>query len=67
MKANYLPIVCMPLDLSDEAAINVLIFLREMTSAFAEHYATQIARYYADREEDRQARRPGIEDADIPF
>ena len=67
MKANYLPIVCMPLDLSDEAAINVLIFLREMTAAFEEHYAAQIARYNADREQDRQAPRTDIDDADVPF
>jgi hypothetical protein len=67
MKANYLPIVCIPLDLSDEAAVNVLIFLREMTAAFEEHYAAQIARYNADLEEDRKARRADIDDADIPF
>lgn len=67
MKANYLPIVCMPLDLADEAAINVLIFLREMTAAFEEHYADQIARYNADLEEARQARRTDIDDIDIPF
>ncbi|MFM9884681.1 MAG: hypothetical protein ACKVQT_16780 [Burkholderiales bacterium] len=67
MKANYLPIVCMPLELSEEAAINVLIFLREMTAAFEEHYADQIARYNAALEEDRQTPRAEIDDADIPF
>ena len=67
MTANYLPIVCIPMELSDEAAINVLIFLREMTAAFEEHYAAQIARYNADLEEARQARRSDIDDIDIPF
>ena len=67
MRANYLPIVCMPLDLSEEAAINVLIFLREMTAAFEEHYAAQIARYNAGLEQARQARRTDIDDDDIPF
>jgi hypothetical protein len=55
------------MELSDEAAINVLIFLREMTAAFEEHYAAQIARYNADLEEARQARRSDIDDIDIPF
>ena len=67
MRATYLPIVCMPLDLSEEAAINVLIFLREMTAAFEEHYAAQIARYNADLEAARQARRTNIDDDDIAF
>jgi hypothetical protein len=67
MKLKQLPIVCMPLELPDEAAMNVLIFLREMTSAFAQHYAHQINRYCDQHRQPRPPTRCRIDDSDIPF
>ena len=45
MEPNDLPIVCLPLELSDEAAVALLDFLYSITSALERHYAGQILRY----------------------
>lgn len=55
MQPNDLPLVCLPVGLSDEAAAQVLEFLHSLTEAFEQHYAGQLRRYYAT--EQRQAER----------
>jgi len=54
MQPNDLPLVCLPVGLSDEAAAQVLEFLHSLTETFERHYAGQLRRYY-DAIEQRQA------------
>ena len=54
MQPNDLPLVCLPIGLSDEAAAQVLEFLHALTEAFEKHYAGELHRYY-DAAEQRQA------------
>jgi hypothetical protein len=49
MEPNDLPIVCLPLELPDEAAVALLDFLYAITSALERHYAGQILRYEHER------------------
>lgn len=49
MQPNDLPIVCLPLELSDEAAATLLDFLYALTEALERHYAGQLLRYARDR------------------
>ena len=42
MQPNDLPIVCLPMDLSDEAAAAVVDFLHELTEALERHYCGQL-------------------------
>jgi hypothetical protein len=44
MQPNDLPIVCLPLDLSDEAAASLIEFLQELTTALQRHYYAQLCR-----------------------
>jgi hypothetical protein len=46
LKPNDLPLVCLPVDLSDEAAAQLVEFLQEITEAIERHYAAQLRRYY---------------------
>jgi hypothetical protein len=46
LRPNDLPIVCLPIDLSDEAAAKLVEFLRELTEAIERHYFAQLRRYY---------------------
>ncbi len=46
LKPNDLPLVCLPVDLSDEAAAKLVEFLHELTEAIERHYGAQLARYY---------------------
>jgi hypothetical protein len=45
MQPNDLPIVCLPLELSDEAVVQLIAFLRELTEALERHYAGQLLRH----------------------
>ena len=45
MQPNDLPIVCLPMDLSDEAATAVVDFLHELTEALEQHYCGQLLRH----------------------
>jgi hypothetical protein len=45
MQPNDLPIVCLPVDLSDEGAAKLLEFLYAFTEALETHYAAQLIRY----------------------
>ncbi len=67
MRPNDLPLVCLPLGLSDEAAAQVFEFLNSFTEVFEQHYAAELRRYY-DAIEQRQARRSyGPPLSDPPF
>lgn len=46
MQPNDLPLVCLPTDLSDEAAANLVAFLYELTEALERQYYPQLHRYY---------------------
>lgn len=47
LKPNDLPLVCVPLDLSDEAAAQLVEFLQELTGTIERHYCAQLRRYYS--------------------
>ena len=44
---NDLPLVCLPTDLSDEAAAKLVEFLHELTEALERHYFAQLRRHYS--------------------
>lgn len=44
MEPNDLPIVVLPLELSDDAAALLVDFLHDLTAAFERHYAGQLLR-----------------------
>ena len=46
LKPNDLPLLCLPIDLSDEAAAKLVEFLYELTAALERHYCAQLKRYY---------------------
>ena len=67
LQPNDLPLVCLPIDLSDEAAAQLVEFLHEITAALERHYCAQLKRYYhpsdiAQRDLDRPP-----ESTDPPF
>lgn len=45
MQPNDLPIVCLPLELSDEAAAALIDFLYDLTEALERHYCGQLVRH----------------------
>ena len=46
LQPNDLPLVCLPIDLSDEAAAKLVEFLHEITEALERHYGAQLRRHY---------------------
>ncbi len=48
MQPSDLPLVCLPMELSDEAAAQLLDFLYQLTEALERHYAGQLLRYAHD-------------------
>lgn len=46
LQPNDLPLVCLPVGLSDEAAAKLVEFLHELTEALERHYGAQLNRYY---------------------
>ena len=46
LKPNDLPLICLPIDLSDEAVAKLLEFLQELTEAIESQYYAQLTRYY---------------------
>ena len=46
LQPNDLPLVCLPIDLSDEAAAKLVEFLQVLTEALERHYCGQLRRYY---------------------
>jgi len=67
MQPNDLPLVCLPIGLSDEAAAQVLEFLHEFTEAFEQHYAGELRRYYDAIEQRRAERSTKLPLSDPPF
>lgn len=49
MQPNDLPLVCLPLELSDESAAKLIEFLYELADALERHYAGQLLRYTRTR------------------
>ncbi len=49
MEPNDLPIVCLPMELSDEAAAKLIEFLYELADSLERHYAGQLMRYTRSR------------------
>ncbi len=68
MEPNDLPIVILPLELSDDSAAILIDFLHELTAALERHYAGQLLRR---RQSTRQSRSQHSSDAttdiDPPF
>jgi hypothetical protein len=46
LKPNDLPLICLPTELSDEAAATLIEFFQELTAALEQHYFAQLRRYY---------------------
>ena len=65
LKPNDLPLVCLPVDLSDKAAAAIVEFLHELSEAFERHYAAQLMRHYHDRPTEITPR--DVDDSDTPF
>ena len=42
--------MCLPIDLSDEAAVALVEFLHELTDALERHYGAQLRRHYHPNE-----------------
>ena len=71
LEPNDLPLLCLPVDLSDEAAAKFVEFLHELTAAMERHYSAQLLRYYhpndiAQRDLDAAAP-PSSSTTDPPF
>jgi hypothetical protein len=54
LKPNDLPLICLPVGLSDEAAAKLLEFLQELTEALESQYYAQITRHYRSTHHDQQ-------------
>jgi hypothetical protein len=69
MEPNDLPIVVLPLELSDDCAATLIDFLHELTAALELHYAGQLLR--RQQSPTRQPRSPdpsaATTDTDPPF
>jgi hypothetical protein len=46
LKPNDLPLICLPTELSDEAAAILIEFFHELTDALEQHYFAQLHRHY---------------------
>jgi len=46
LKPDDLPLVCLPVDLSDESAAKLVEFLYELTEALESQYYAQLTRHY---------------------
>jgi hypothetical protein len=67
LQPNDLPLVCLPTDLSDEAAAKLVEFLQELTEALERHYCAQLRRYYAPTDISQRNLDPAPEPTDPPF
>ena len=47
LQPNDLPLICLPTELSDEAAASLVEFLHELTEALERHYFAQLRRHYS--------------------
>jgi hypothetical protein len=67
MQPNDLPIVCLPMDLSDDGAAKLLEFLYALTEALETHYAGQLIRYAHRHEPDSSPNASETDQPDPPF
>jgi hypothetical protein len=68
MEPNDLPIVVLPLELSDDSAAILIEFLHELTDALERHYAGQLLRRDQDRRQSQSSNISGATtDIDPPF
>ena len=67
LQPNDLPLVCLPTDLSDEAAAKLVEFLQELTDALERHYFAQLRRYYNPTDISQRNLDPAPEPTDPPF
>jgi hypothetical protein len=47
LQPNDLPLICLPTELSDEAAASLVEFLHEFTEALERYYFAQLRRHYS--------------------
>jgi hypothetical protein len=66
LQPNDLPLVCLPVDLSDEAAVQLVDFLHELSAALERHYGAQLRRYYSGTT-DLALPDSEVDDSDPPF
>ena len=68
MQPNDLPIVCLPLELSDESAAKLIEFLYELADGLERHYAGQLMRYTRLRSTPRtRPQTTDTQNSDPPF
>ena len=69
MQPNDLPLICLPVELSDEAAAQLLDFLYQLTEALERHYAAQLLHYAQDHRPAPSPQQPPIDNPqnDPPF
>ena len=65
LKPNDLPLVCLPIDLSDEAAATLVEFLHELSEALERHYGAQLMRDFHDHPNNFAQR--DVDPTDPPF
>jgi hypothetical protein len=66
MQPNDLPLICLPTDLSDEAAAQLIQFLYELTEAVERHYSGQLINHYHRNSPSRPPLKPSDTDLDDP-
>ncbi len=59
--------LCLPLDLSDEAAATLIEFLYDLTQALESRYFVQLRRYYQENHSDQRDPAPSSEPSAPPF
>jgi hypothetical protein len=69
MEPNDLPIVVLPLELSDDSAANLIDFLHALTEALERHYAGELLRREHRRFTQSPPSHPSdpVSDDDTPF
>ena len=67
LQPNDLPLLCLPIDLSDETAAKLVEFLHEITEALERHYCAQLRRYYHANDISQRDLDPAPEPTDPPF
>jgi hypothetical protein len=68
MEPNDLPIVVLPLDMSDDSAAILIDFLHDLTAALERHYAGQLLRRQQSTRQPRSSdQSAATTDSDPPF
>jgi hypothetical protein len=67
LQPNDLPLVCLPIDLSDAAAVALVEFLHELTAALERHYCAQLRRHYNPNDIAQRDLDPAPSSTDPPF